>query len=138
MPAHPTRELKLQQEIVDRSNQLVRMHKLDRYDMRPMSARGAGAVAGLSPRQPNSPRSLRSSSDRPRPLTGVAAYRNLGLAGKGANWLLPSAADLVDKYRKAPKYEEQLMLGFLSSQPRMTPRAQWKIKRFEQEGPRAF
>ena len=53
---------------------------------------------------------------------------------------LNSATRLVESARSAPKYEEQMMLGFLSAraakQPLGQPPGGWKIKKFEKTSPR--
>ena len=87
--------------------------------------------------QPNlmpSPRSLHSPR---RPMSNVGAYRRVGL-DQAEQWLLPSATRLVESARSRPKYEEQMMLGFLSARAHRNPQASggWKMKRFQLTNPR--
>ena len=88
--------------------------------------------------QPNlvsSPRSLHSPR---RPMSNVAAYRRVGL-DHADQWLLPSATRLVESARSRPKYEEQMMLGFLSARAHRTSAqtpTSWKMKRFQLTSPR--
>jgi hypothetical protein len=123
---------KLEEEVSARANRLTPIHPLDRHDHRPKW--------DVENRKPTprayegSPRAGGASSTR-RPLSGVEAYRKVGL-GDGPNWLGTNALRLVERTRGAPKYEEQQMLGFLSSRGGIRPRVEWTMSRFQSVGPR--
>lgn len=101
---------------------------------RPISARSKPLPPPLPPPSPRM-----SSAGPRRPATSIRAYQKAGLDGNAYTWLGPGAVQAMESFRAAPKFEEQMLLGFLKQAHgtgRLTPRPLWKMSRFEREGPR--
>ena len=67
----------------------------------------------------------------------MSAYRAVGFQGNAESKMKPNALNMIESFRAAPKFEEQMLLGYLhSAKGSLAPRPHWKIKRFEMERPR--
>jgi hypothetical protein len=128
------------QQIETLESQLRGVYPVGGHEQRPLSARSA-APRYYSPRRaeqartPASPRYTSGSGGR-RPLSSIGAYRQAGLNPQA--WpLSPRATSVIEHWRSAPKYEEQMLLGHLRSErERLRPPPAWKLKQFEKVRPR--
>ena len=112
---------------------------IDRYEkLRPMTARllvpkaQDPRIPRVSPRGALSARegSVPASSSPRRKLSSIAAYRKAGIDPTYS--LLPSTTAHIERWRSYPKFEEQMMLGYLKSQSHnLVPQPPWRIKRFQ-------